>query len=384
MNSPNTKIQVQEREWWGGKRVLITGASGFKGSWLSQVLLRLGAEVYGTTSKRINPMSAYHLFDLNKHIVQVDSDISNRQQVFDMLNSVAPDVIFHLAAKAQVPVANRDPVRTFDVNIMGTINILEGCRQLGVGRRLLIISTDHVFGHIEEGEFPVDGFDERSRVSYGGPYDTSKSAMELCVRSYHNTYWSQLPAVGITRAANVFGYGDVGTRRVIPLFINTALFDSDGIPLKYRKNGRQFIHVTDVVAGYIRAAASLNDDDPKLRDFSSFPIRSPFTPTFHFAIEDYNRSNEPFVRMKELGEMVASICKGKLYEAPDCVDYAPNENPVQALNCQKTQQHIGWSPHMSLEEGITRLRDWYLKKDQINALLSMLEEDVQKILRLLT
>src|SRR5437868_12342971 len=167
---------------WKGRKVLVTGASGFKGSWLCAALLRLGAEVYGTIRNIRNPLSAYRLLDLDKNVVKVSADISDRQQVYDLLNSVEPDVIFHLAAKALVPVSLRDPRRTFDVNIMGTLNFIEASRKLKVSNRLLVCSTDHVFGNVEPAELPRDengkivGFAEKDRVSYGGPYDTSKAA----------------------------------------------------------------------------------------------------------------------------------------------------------------------------------------------------------------
>jgi CDP-glucose 4,6-dehydratase len=133
---------------WSGKKVLVTGASGFKGSWLCKVLHKLGADVYGITRQVLNPISSYNLLELEETIVKVPADITVPRQVFDVLNNIAPDVIFHLAAKAQVPVALRDPIRTFDVNVMGTLNILEACRKYAVAEKLLIVSTDHVFGFI--------------------------------------------------------------------------------------------------------------------------------------------------------------------------------------------------------------------------------------------
>ena len=171
---------------WKNKRVLITGASGFKGSWLSAALLKLGAHVYGTIRERWDPNSAYNLFELDKKLVKSNIDITNRQQVYDLINSINPDIIFHFAAMAIVPVSLRDPRRTFDVNLMGTINIIEACRRLGIGERILVCSTDHVFGSTKD--IPPNGFPENSRVSYGGPYDTSKAAMELVVRSYDSSF----------------------------------------------------------------------------------------------------------------------------------------------------------------------------------------------------
>src|SRR5204862_125945 len=137
-----------------------TGASGFKGSWLCAALLRLGARVYGTVRNQRNPFSAFEVFGIDDQVVRVSTDVSDRQQVYDLLNSVEPDVIFHLAAKALVPVSLRDPRRTFEVNFMGTLNIIEACRKLKACTRLLVCSTDHVFGNVEPDELPDGGFDE--------------------------------------------------------------------------------------------------------------------------------------------------------------------------------------------------------------------------------
>lgn len=381
----NNAMQVLDYNW-SNKTVLVTGASGFKGSWLSEVLLRLGAIVYGTVRNRNNPISAYHILDLDRRIVKVDVDISDRQQVYDMVNSVSPDVIFHLAAKAIVPVANRDPRRTFDVNIMGTINIMEACRKLKIVDKLIICSTDHVFGNASENDIPPNGFLESDRVSYGGPYDTSKAAMELVVRSYHFTYWDELPSITITRCANVFGYGDVAQRRVIPFFVDSAI-NNGKIELKFRRNGRQFIHVSDTIAGYIRAASKSEEGAIKDKKKQAKPIsRSPFTPTYHFAIEQYDGTNSPFIRIKDLSEQIAyTFGNTSIVETSGCLDYAPEENRIQALNCALTKERLNWIPLKPFIEAIEELGEWYKKENQNKEILfNLINEKIDALIMSLT
>ncbi|MDJ0898842.1 MAG: GDP-mannose 4,6-dehydratase [Xenococcus sp. MO_188.B8] len=385
---------------WQGKRTLVTGASGFKGSWLCKALLNLGAEVYATIPIHNvrHPYSAYGLLDLSNDVIEVSLDISDSQLVFDVINVVEPEVIFHLAAKAQVPVAQHDPRRAFMVNTMGTINILEACRQLEIGERILVISTDHVFG---DRQIPPEGFLESSPVSYAGPYDTSKSAMELAVRCYHKTYYSQLPAIGITRAANVFGYGDTSPRRVIPQFINSAVNVPHEISIKYTRNGRQFIHITDIIAGYIRAASSLqknNPISPKSSEISQQKNqKQSFTPTFHFALSDYGNyteNGEPFIRIINLARMIqstvsdvnASWCKeagvGDVkINQNGAIDFAPNENPTQAMNCSDTCARLNWQPKTSLEEGIAKMAQWFFvqNKKDISGLKHLISRESQQI-----
>lgn len=364
---------------WENIKVLVTGASGFKGSWLCATLLNLGATVFGTVKEHRNPLSAYSIFDLDKHIIKINLDITNRQQVYDVLNAVEPDVIFHLAAKALVPVSLRDPRRTFDVNIMGTLNMLEACRKLKVCKKILICSTDHVFGSVKPEDLPKSGFDEEKRVGYGGPYDTSKSAMELIVRSYHYTYWGDLPHICITRCANVFGYGDINQRRVIPLFINSSI-NYGFIPLKYRNNGHQFIHITDAISGYIRAVYCLDKKTSPQNcmkpDFENF-----FTPTYHFAVEKYENTDEPYITMESLANLVGEILNSKV-DDKNCVAYASNENKVQALNCQKTISALNWEVKKDFKVAIKGLKDWYeLIVNKENELLkAYIDKDVAKII----
>ena len=373
---------VNEFEW-RNKKVLVTGASGFKGSWLCAALRELDARVYGTITDQINPDSAYNTIDIDSKITKVSCDITNRQQVYDMINSIEPDVIFHLAAKALVPVALRDPRRAFDVNIMGTLNIIEACRRTSVCSRILICSTDHVFGHVDEDELPKFGFPEDGRVSYSGPYDTSKAAMELLVRSYHSTYWSEVPAIGITRCANVFGFGDINQRRIIPEFISSAVIHGN-IQLKYTKNGRQFIHMTDAIAGYIRAASTLNEGSSKEKlkkgNPDEFLNRSPFTPTFHFAIENYENTDKPFIRVEALANMVADLFNAKVDTSSMIGDYAPKENPIQAINCEKTRSAINWNIRKPLKEALTETGAWYMPNANISTHKQAIQRDIEFLL----
>jgi|CXWL01.1.fsa_nt_gi CDP-glucose 4,6-dehydratase len=368
---------------WHNQKVLVTGSSGFKGSWLCAALLRLGARVYGTIRNQRNPLSAYEILGLDEGVVKVSADISDRQEVYDLLNSVEPDVIFHLAAKALVPVSLRDPRRTFDVNIMGTLNIIEACRKLKVCSRLLVCSTDHVFGNVDPEELPAGGFDERSRVSYSGPYDTSKAAMELIVRSYHHTYWAELPAIGITRCANVFGFGDTNQRRVVPLFVRSAVYDHE-IPLRFRQSGRQFIHITDTISGYIRAASSLDEGGAKVKVGKHRPEdRSPFTPTYHFAIEKYAGTPEPYIRMEPLAKQVATLFSAQIDDS-QCVDYPANENKIQALNCRATREVLQWQVGKTFSDALKELGQWYEAESNRNRLRELMDIDLIRLIATLS
>jgi CDP-glucose 4,6-dehydratase len=344
------------------KTAIVTGASGFKGSYLTATLLNLGVKVFGFVRTQNNNSSSYNLLHLNraKNFTPIPIDITDFNSVFEKINSILPDFIFHLGAKALVPAAIRDPKSTYNVNVSGTINILEACRMLGVHKKicLLVCSTDHVFGNVEPDQMPENGFPENAYVSYCSPYDTSKAMMELACRSYNLTYADSLPYVGITRCANVFGIGDTAERRVIPFFINEAKH-SGSIPLKYRFNGRQFIHVTDAISGYIKAIVSL----PEIKENC---------PTFHFANDVYSESNNyPYIKMENLAKTIAKNFSASV-DTSNCIDYAPNENRVQALNCNKTKKLLQWKPTMSFSRSI----NYVCKQFELDDPEKSIQEDI--------
>jgi nucleoside-diphosphate-sugar epimerase len=253
----------------------------------------------------------------------------------------------YLAAKAVVTACLRDPVRAFEVNVLGPTYILEACRELRLCSRLLICSTDHVFGPVPEAAVPLP--EEHPLLRQGGPYDGSKAAMEVLVRCLYSTYREALPLLCLTRCANVFGYGDTTQRRVIPHLIHRGL-STRKVPLTTKMNGRQFLAVEDAAAGYILAMS-------KLGDISQDQAGPPEVPTFHFAIERYAETDtdRPFVRIRDLASMIADLTEAQVEESPGCVDFMPHENPVQGLSCARTRQQLGREPALDFKPAVARL-----------------------------
>ncbi|MBI3247853.1 MAG: NAD-dependent epimerase/dehydratase family protein [Deltaproteobacteria bacterium] len=370
-------MQVNDFEW-NGKKVLITGASGFVGSWLSSVVARLGATVCGVTRRKVHPFSAYNTLSVKDRIVTADVDVSDFQQVHDLLNAFDPDIIFHLGAIATVPVALRNPRRAYEVNTFGTLNLIEGCRRLQVGKVLVVCSTDHVFG--SGATIPPNGYTEDADVHFAGPYDTSKAAMELIVRSYAQTYSSPpnnlaplRTVIGITRCANVFGKGDVAFRRVIPNFIDSGIRTKQ-IPLSYTENGRQFIYVSDAVEGYVRFASRLA--------LASCCERQPCT-IGHFAIDHYSGTVKPFIRLRELADMAAHLTHATVVRTASTAAWAPHENREQALSCCATYAALAWSPRKTLEEGLSSALSWFqaIAAGNCHRLTRLAEDDLDATVR---
>lgn len=347
---------------WTGRKVLVTGASGFKGAWLAYVLQELGCKVYSLATHAVpDPFSSYQLLRLRERgltelpVTDITTPRDESGSLFRAINEAGPfDVVFHLAATAQVTVARRDPMRALNVNVMGTLQLLEAHRLLQFkDTRMIIVSTDHVFGADEK--LPRHGHPETEAVRVGGIYDTSKAMMEMGVHGYWASFADELPAIGITRSSNVFGYGDAGSRRVIPTFIRAAM---DGqITLTCRRNGRQFIYIGDSVEGYILAASVLHGSGPA----GARNLHRSAPQIFHFAQNKYG-NRTPYVTIGDLAKQIAALFGAKVIEAADCVDFIPHENRVQALDCRKTFAHLGWRPQTTLRAGLERLKPFFAEE----------------------
>jgi nucleoside-diphosphate-sugar epimerase len=361
---------------WKNRKVLVSGAAGFKGGWAAAILHELGAEVHGVTNSGKHPGSAFSLLGLNDLIhLHEGIDISNRRHVNELIRKIKPDVVFHLAAVASVPEAERDPSRCFEVNALAPAYVLAACRDYGVSR-ILICSTDHAPGPVPEADLPLPENYPLGRHS--NAYDSSKAAAEILVRSMYATdRRNGLPRACITRGANFFGPGDVVERRVIPAFINKA-FAERFVPLTVRKTGRQFISVDDGVSGYISAVSKLGDL-PEISDGLGRPI----VPTFHFSCETYPNTDRSFLRVEELANMVAELTGTRVQVLPGCVDFKAGENPAQALSCAQTRSQIGWQPlrgfEKPLEDLVEFLRPTTTHSERTKRIRDAVEEAAERL-----
>jgi Nucleoside-diphosphate-sugar epimerases len=320
---------------FSGKKVFITGVSGFKGAYLARVLSQLNAKVYGTVRRTIEEReSSYHYLNVDNYITPVYVDVTNKDELFRVINKVNPDIIVHLAAQSVVASAFRDPVSCYETNVIGTLNLLDAARKMDNIEKFLITSTDHVFGN-KVGNIPLEGFNELSPVDWSGTYDTSKACMELITKSFNWSY--NMPHLIITRSSNVFGPGDCNSRRLIPLLFS-RLLDEQPLPPLY-KNYRQFIYIEDVIAGYILALLSPNELNNKLS-------------IYHFSLANYGNGLSCICIhniKKMMSEMFGASCS---------IDYdftAPNEIPVLSINCDYTNQHLGWIASTNLADGFNKM-----------------------------
>jgi CDP-glucose 4,6-dehydratase len=315
-----------------GSSVLVTGAYGLLGGWLVKALIDHGGRV--TVLRRDERrVSALTEMGLEASVNVVQGDIASDGLVERILADYEVDTVFHLAAQTQVPTANRSPVSTFETNIRGTWLLLEACRRLGV-KRIMVASSDKAYG-----PHPELPYREDHALQPLYPYDVSKAAADLLARSYWHT-WG-LP-VAVTRCANLYGGGDFNPARLVPEAVTAALA---GRPPVVRSDGspeRDFLYVEDAVAAYLAIAEALERGAG--------------------AGEAFNAGGGRPHRVLDVVELICRLAGSGVRPDVRGQGTPAGEIDRQWVDYGKLNALTGWSPAVSLEEGLTRTIDWYRRQ----------------------
>ncbi|MDP7179752.1 MAG: GDP-mannose 4,6-dehydratase [Candidatus Woesearchaeota archaeon] len=314
--------------FWEGKNVLITGANGFIGSYVTKALVDKGANVTALIRDKI-PNSNLILSGTANKINLIEGCLTDIDVIKRALNEYEIDTIFHLAAQAIVTTANRSPLSTFESNIKGTWNVLEACRLHELTKRVVIASSDKAYGDQEK--LP---YTEESPLLGLYPYDASKACADILSQSYHKTY--KLP-VAITRLANTYGGGDLNFSRIIPDTIRAIINNkapiirSDGTPV------RDYMYVEDAASAYITLAENLDNEEVVGKGFN-FGTNTPVS-----VIELVNKM------LKAANSELKPVIQGT----------AKSEIDKQYLDSSKVKRIMGWEPKFSLDEGLKATIEWY-------------------------
>ncbi len=324
------KVNQPDPQFWLGKRVLVTGATGMVGSWLTASLVQAGAYVVALVPD-MDPQSEL----IRSGQLQLISVINGRLERYDdierAINNHEIDTVFHLGAQPIVGAANRSPRHTFETNIQGTWNLLDACRVLTpLVKRIVVASSDKAYG-----SQPLLPYVETMSMSGDHPYEVSKSCTDLIAITYARAY--ELP-VTIARCGNIYGGGDLNWNRLVPgtfralLRGEKPLLRSDGTLV------RDYLHVDDIVAAYLLLGERTGF--PELRgEAFNFSDESPLTVT----------------------QMFEAICKaaGMTSVAPVVNDTARGEIHDQFLDSTKAHESLGWYAKVKLEDGLARTYEWY-------------------------
>ncbi len=316
---------------WSDRVVLVTGAQGFIGSWLTERLLGEGARVV-VPRRDVPALSRFRLQGLEPRCDIAQVDLIAYEAVARVLNEYSIDTVFHLAAQTIVGTANRSPLSTFEANIRGTYNLLEACRTIGDPvQRIVVASSDKAYGSHEQLPYREDF---ELRATY--PYDVSKACTDMIARSYAATY--DLP-VAVTRLANVYGGGDFNFSRIVPDSIRSLLA---GQPPVIRSDGtpeRDYIYAPDAVEGYLAIAESLEGDKHRGRA--------------------WNVGAGERVSVSEIVTRLIAVSRSDLEADIRGAGVPHGEIDRQQLDSALIRAELGWTPRYSLDDGLAETYGWY-------------------------
>lgn len=328
-------MEIKFKDFFKDKKVVITGHTGFKGSWMSFLLHQLGAEVTGIA---LEPSTEPALFNILKLSEKIDSriidirDLDSMSKVFD---EVEPEIVIHMAAQPLVIDSYKDPVYTYDVNVMGTVNICECVRTHSSVKSFVNVTTDKVYQNNEW----VYGYRENDRLNGYDPYSNSKSCSELVTESYINAFLKDLDiAVSRCRAGNVIGGGDFSENRIIPDCVKYTV-NNESVQVRNPNSTRPYQHVLEPVMFYLYLAMLQYNDNSLADTYNIGPDESDCVTT---------------------GQIVSLFCNTWGKEASwSATDYnGPHEANFLKLDCSKAKTALLWKPIWNIGDAIEKTVEW--------------------------
>lgn len=338
------------------KNVLITGASGFKGAWLCEILLSLNANVFGYALAPLQN-SLFENAKLNNKINFKQADIRDLNTLINFTKQTNPDYVIHMAAQPLVIDSYKNPVYTYDVNVMGTVNILESLRNINKKVSFLNVTTDKVYENDESGKV----FTENNRLNGKDPYANSKSCSELVTSSYKYSFLEN-SLISTARAGNVIGGGDISENRIIPDCIRAIIFNED-VHLRNPKSIRPYQHVLEPLYVYLLILAMQYDDKkyegsyniaPELEDCIMTEelvklFKKHYIGDFNYIIESSNIANE-------------------------------KESHLLRLSNEKIKKTFAWEPLMNIDTAVFETVDFFKKQQDGMEVQKIMDEQINKYL----
>lgn len=329
-------------QFWNGKRVFITGHTGFKGGWLTLWLEAMGAKVAGYSLPAPTDPSFCEVVGIEKPIASTIADVRDLPALQKCLAAFNPEIAFHLAAQALVRPSYEDPVGTYSTNVMGTVNVLEATRQCPSIRALVIVTSDKCYENKER----ESGYREDEPMGGYDPYSNSKGCAELVVAAYRNSFFNpddygrHKVALASGRAGNVIGGGDWATDRLVPDMVRAIVA---GKPVRIRNPNaiRPWQHVLEPLGGYLLLAQRLCEKGPA------------FSGGWNFGpLDGDTRKVQEIV-----GQLTQQWGEGASWESGEG-DH-PHEARFLKLDCLKAHTELGWRPRLHVEQALAWTADWY-------------------------
>lgn len=349
---------VFDVNYYNSKKVLLTGHTGFKGTWMSVLLANAGAQLIGYSSCSKTDTRLFDICGIKEQITHIKGDVRDLDHLLEVFRTYQPEIVIHMAAQPIVRDSYKDPVGTYSTNVMGTVNVCEAVRQTPSVRSFLNVTTDKVYENKEwewgyrENE-PLDGYD---------PYSNSKSCSELVTHSYKCSFLEGKTAVSTARAGNVIGGGDFANDRIIPDCVRAAIRHED-IIVRNPYSTRPYQHVLEPIYAYLMIAA-MQCEDPKYQSW------------YNVGPDDRD--------CFQTGALVDLFVKywGDGLRWIDRYDGGPHEANFLKLDCSKLKSTFGWKPRWNLDEAIKKVVEWskaWVRGDDVRQVMnSQIEEFLEE------
>jgi CDP-glucose 4,6-dehydratase len=342
------------RVFWHGKRVFITGHTGFKGSWLATWLRQLGADVTGYSLPPPTVPSMYETAHVGDGIRSIEGDVRDFQHLMDCVSSEMPEIVIHLAAQAWVKAGYADPLTTYTTNVTGTLHVLEAVRRVPSVRVVVAITSDKCYDNQEW----IWGYRENDRMGGHDPYSSSKGCAELLISAYRDSYFPPARiaehgvALASTRAGNVIGGGDWAADRLIP-DVMRAIMESKPVQIRRPAAVRPWQFVLEPLRGYLDLAERLWTEGEAFAGAWNFGPDTEQIQPVQWIVEHLSQ---------QWGEGASWALDGATH---------PHEDHFLRLDCTKAKALLGWRPALELESALDWIVEWYrafLRGDDVRAL----------------
>ncbi len=333
--------------FWKGKKVLITGHTGFKGSWLSLWLQHLDSELIGFSNTTPTNPSLFEESKNEEHMTSVNGDIRNYDNLKNIISEFKPEIIFHLAAQSLVHHSYENPLETYSTNVMGTVNVLEAVRETKIPKIVINVTSDKCYKNIESSKGNI----ESDELGGYDPYSNSKACAELVIDSYRNSFFNisefSKHGIGISsvRAGNVIGGGDWAKNRLIP-DIFKGIINNNEIKIRNPGSIRPWQHVLDPLNGYMILAEKLWNDGSKFSEAWNFGPSNDDPKTVSWIFDKISQYWKTTIKISANNEKFN------------------HESKTLILNSEKAKLRLGWQSKIKIELGIKLLVDWYKQYEQ--------------------
>ncbi|MBU3130858.1 CDP-glucose 4,6-dehydratase [Clostridium gasigenes] len=356
---------IKEKNFWYGKIVLITGHTGFKGSWLSIWLTLLGAKVIGFSLEESNPLSIFEKAKLSDKVIDTRGDIRDLIKLKDVFNKYNPEIVFHLAAQALVRESYKNPSYTYEVNVNGTMNVLECIRGSKNPITVVLITTDKCY----ENKEIMWGYRENDALGGYDPYSSSKACCEILISSWRNSffnpsqYTNHKKSIASARAGNVIGGGDFAKDRIVPDSIR-ALEENKKIKIRNPKSTRPWQHVLEPLFGYMVLAKKMYENPLDYCEGWNFG------PNINSVI-DVKSLTEKLVYLYGMKDMIEIEKNNDLHEAN-----------LLFLDTTKSRLKLNWQGKLDIDKTLNLTIDWY-KRYKSEDVFTLCSEQIQYYMKII-